>query len=105
MQTYPQARQAVQAPQQQTTVVNTSNAKVRYNRRTGREYVNQYELHRKLGEGAYGKVYLTVDTQVNPPRKAALKIMNYKLLMKKKGNIQAAKRVLEGFFFLFQFSF
>ena len=82
---------------EQSEVVDTTTAKVRYNRRTGKEYVNQYELHRKLGQGAYGTVFLVVDTEIRPPRRAALKVMNTKQLIKKKGSEAAAKSVLQGF--------
>ena len=81
---------------EESTVVDTTTAKVRYNRKTGKEYVNQYELHRKLGQGAYGTVFLAVDTDITPPRKAALKVMNTKQLIKKKGSELAAKSVLQG---------
>ena len=84
---------------EESTVVDTNKAEIRYNRRTGKEYVNQYELRRKLGQGAYGTVFLTLDTEINPPRKAALKVMNTKQLIKKKGSDSAAHSVLQGLFF------
>ena len=85
----------------ESTVIDTNKAKIRVNKRTGREFVNQYEIYRKLGEGAYGTVYLCVDVKSNPTRKVALKTMNTKQLMKKKGSEKAARSVLEGFFLSF----
>ena len=76
-------------------VVDTQKAELRFNKKTGKQYVNQYEIQRKLGQGAYGTVYLAVDTQANPKKRVALKFMNTKTLMEKKGN--AATSILEGY--------
>ena len=92
MQTAP----TVSATGEQTEVVDTQKAQLRFNRKTGKQYVNQYEVQRKLGQGSYGSVYLAVDTQNPQRRRVALKVMNTKQLIEKKGTEKAAHSVLEG---------
>ncbi|KAH7819541.1 putative calcium/calmodulin-dependent protein kinase kinase 2 [Monocercomonoides exilis] len=74
----------------ETSVTDTTHAQVHFNRRTGKEYVNQYELHRKLGAGSYGTVWLCFDMQYSPPVKVAMKIMSKRNLIKKSSNKQSA---------------
>ena len=88
--------QPVSTTSQQPEVVDTMKAQLRFNRKTGKQYVNQYEVQRKLGQGSYGSVYLAVDTQSPQHRRVALKVMNTKQLIEKKGTEKAARSVLEG---------
>ncbi|KAK2942699.1 putative serine/threonine protein kinase [Blattamonas nauphoetae] len=81
------------SPDESSDVVDTQNAKHRVNRRTGREYINQYELHHKLGAGAYGVVLLAKDLEKNNMN-VALKILNKKQLMKSKNDTKAQNNVL-----------
>ncbi|KAH7829453.1 putative Calcium/calmodulin-dependent protein kinase kinase 1 [Monocercomonoides exilis] len=68
-------------------VVDTSRAKTHVSRRTGNEFVNQYEMRRKLGEGSFGTVWLCLDHQSEPQKKVAMKILQkQRLANKKKGN-------------------
>ncbi|KAK2948701.1 putative Calcium/calmodulin-dependent protein kinase kinase 2 [Blattamonas nauphoetae] len=74
-------------------VVDTHEAQRRVNHKTGQEFINQYEIGGKLGQGAYGLVVKGENSE-NRSQKVAIKMLNKAQLIAKSGKAGAADSVL-----------
>lgn len=78
------------------SVVDTHEASVGINEKTGKKQINQYEVIEKIGEGSYGHVLLAHDLN-NDNMPVAIKVMNREKLAFRDKN-EKNTEVLEGMF-------
>ena len=72
------------------SIIETSNVKVGYDENTNHKVVNEFYFLDTIGKGAYSKVKKCIN--LNTKKEYAVKILNKRLLRKKKNHIVKLKK-------------
>ena len=72
------------------SIIETSNVKVGYDENTNHKVVNEFYFLDTIGKGAYSKVKKCIN--LNTKKEYAVKILNKRLLRKKKNHIVKQKK-------------
>ena len=72
------------------SIIETSNVKVGYDENTNNKVVNEFYFLDTIGKGAYSKVKKCINLNTN--KEYAVKILNKRLLRKKKNHIVKQKK-------------